>query len=179
MKRLDLQWVIDLLGEKAKYTMRDVNKVLNMQTINNDENYAISVVGQVAEHFGTTLSNPLMDRYLSPEVQCYGEEIAEPFQIELEPTQEVTSEPETIEPEVQPEVERQQKGTDFIQIHHYEVDKATGTVLFFVNTRCKKKRTKKFTGSLDNFDRKTKVYNNLDRSFSKYTEKQLKNVLDK
>jgi len=59
------------------------------------------------------------------------------------------------------------KGTDFIKIHHYEVDKASGTVIFFVNTRCKKKRNKQFTGTLANFDRKTKIYNNLDRSFSK------------
>lgn len=63
--------------------------------------------------------------------------------------------------------EQRLNGSDFIQIHHFEECEETGIIIFYVNTRCKKKRAKKFTGSLENYDFKTKTYNNLDRSFSR------------
>lgn len=162
-KTSSLDWAISILGEKKKYTMVHVNKLIEHSFFTPDglltTKKAMHLVIKLSEHFGTAISQALLDKYLV---------LVEPVQ---EVISEVFQEVEVIEPETTPEPEHNEevkpKGSDFIRIHHYELNKVTGTVIFYINTRCKEKRTQKFTGLLDNYDFENRVYNNLDRSFSK------------
>lgn len=220
-KKANLDWAIQILGEKSKYTMTHVNKLQQYSLFTVDgilsTEKAMNLVLEVATHFGATVAKTIVYTDIQPiqlqlesveeekkVVKCLdcgkdctaeNKEVAHPYSKDVEnvcptcfhekkyvkcPICNKYYKEEDMQggscshcPNEQEEAQ-QKKGSDFIKIHHYEIDKATNTVIFYVHTRYKKRRKKKFTGTLANLDKETMIYNNLDRSFSRLKNFQKK-----